>query len=296
MYQYTVQDAKRIRVIVDTDAACEADDPFAIVHALLSPKLLVKAIVAAHFAQPGSMERSLDVIRAIASLIPTEVPLLHGQPEPLRDDDSVSEGVAAIIAEARSADSHPLWVLCLGAVTDVARAIQLAPDILPRLKVVAIGGQSYHLPYAGFREFNFGNDIQAANTLLGSGAGVLQVPCDAYATMRVGLAELQRRVLPCGTLGKYLFEQMVRYNESEGAFWTAGESWSLGDNPAVGIALHPGCGLWKKQPARKVNEDTTYADEPLGTEITVYQSVDSRYVLEDLFAKIEIWHQKQEQP
>ena len=38
---FDIPDYKKIRVIVDTDAACEADDPFAVVHALLSPKLIV---------------------------------------------------------------------------------------------------------------------------------------------------------------------------------------------------------------------------------------------------------------
>ena len=37
-----IPDEKKIRVIIDTDAACEADDPYAIVQALLSPKLIVK--------------------------------------------------------------------------------------------------------------------------------------------------------------------------------------------------------------------------------------------------------------
>ena len=32
--KFDVRDEKKIRVIVDTDAACEADDPFAIAHAL----------------------------------------------------------------------------------------------------------------------------------------------------------------------------------------------------------------------------------------------------------------------
>ena len=43
MYRFTVPENKRVRVIVSSDTACEADDPFAIAHALLSPKLEVKA-------------------------------------------------------------------------------------------------------------------------------------------------------------------------------------------------------------------------------------------------------------
>ena len=60
--KFDVRDEKKIRVIVDTDAACEADDPFAIAHALMSPKLMVKGITAAHFAEQGYVEKSLEEI------------------------------------------------------------------------------------------------------------------------------------------------------------------------------------------------------------------------------------------
>src|SRR5215813_8837003 len=39
----------RRRVILDTDAKNEADDQYAIVHALLSPMLDVRGLIAAHF-------------------------------------------------------------------------------------------------------------------------------------------------------------------------------------------------------------------------------------------------------
>ena len=39
---FDIPEYKKIRVIIDADAACEADDPFAIVQALLSPKLIAK--------------------------------------------------------------------------------------------------------------------------------------------------------------------------------------------------------------------------------------------------------------
>ena len=49
-----IPDYKKIRVIIDTDAACEADDPFAIAQALMSPKLIVRGILAEHFREPES--------------------------------------------------------------------------------------------------------------------------------------------------------------------------------------------------------------------------------------------------
>ena len=58
--QYKVPDYKKIRVIVDTDAACEADDPFAIAHALLCEKFDIKAIFAEQFGSPDSTAKSYD--------------------------------------------------------------------------------------------------------------------------------------------------------------------------------------------------------------------------------------------
>lgn len=56
---FDIPDYKKIRVIIDTDAACEADDPFAISHALMCRKLIVKGITAEHFVEEGSVQKSL---------------------------------------------------------------------------------------------------------------------------------------------------------------------------------------------------------------------------------------------
>ena len=63
--QYKVPDYKKIRVIIDTDAACEADDPFAIAHALLCEKFDVKAIFAEQFGSPDTTAKSYEEILTI---------------------------------------------------------------------------------------------------------------------------------------------------------------------------------------------------------------------------------------
>lgn len=235
--QFSVWDEKRIRVILDTDAACEADDPFAIAHAVLSPKLVVKGIVAEHFAQPGSMCRSYDAVRLLMNAMHRTENVLCGEEYPLNRGGPLSEGVAFMIEEALREDSHPLFILCLGALSNIARALEAAPGIAEKITIVTIGGHSHDIKEAPFREFNFGNDPDAANVVLGSRAEVWQIPSSVYGSLCVGLAELQRRVLPCGDAGRYLFDQMVACNKSDQAAWTCGESWSLGDSPAVGVTL-----------------------------------------------------------
>ena len=77
---FDVPQYKKLRVIIDTDAACEADDPFAIAQALMSPKLMVKGILAEHFAAEGSVQRSYDEVCTILDAMDMkEVPVFMGE-------------------------------------------------------------------------------------------------------------------------------------------------------------------------------------------------------------------------
>lgn len=285
---YKVPDYKRIRVILDSDTACEADDPFAIAYALMSPKLDVRAIIAEHFACSGSEQASYEAIQKLINVMEIDTNILHGEIWPPNEKNEASEGVRFIIEEARKKDEHPLFILCLGALTNIARALKEAPDIAEHITIVTIGGRDYFEPDQDIREFNFGNDIEAANTVLSSNAPLWQIPICTYATMRVGLAELQCRVAPYGRTGKYLFEQMVQYNLTPQANWTAGESWSLGDSPAVGVVLHDTCGKRHWQTPLRITKDTGYGEELNARKILVYDSIDSRYLMEDFYAKLSL--------
>ena len=288
-YHFEVPEKKKCRVIIDSDTACEADDPYAIAYALLSPKLIVRGIVAEHFARPGSMQKSKAAAGKQLSAMGLDTPLYAGQDGP--DDPALSEGSAFMIEEALREDPHPLYILCMGALTNLARAIREKPEITSRFTVVTIGGHPYDEPIP-WKEFNFGNDPAAANAVLQSDVPLWQVPSDVYGSIRVGIAELQERVRPCGPTGRYLFEQLAEYNASPAADWNMGESWSLGDSPSVAAVLNPRCGRTVMRKVREVREDTSYGIEVPGVrEILVYRDVDSRYLLEDFFAKLRFFAQ-----
>ena len=288
---FDIPDYKKIRVIVDTDAACEADDPFAIVHALLSPKLMVKGVVAEHFNVAHSMEDSYNEILNIKQAMAIDFPIFMGQSGPLSKDTYVSEGVDFIIKEALTDSPYPLFILCQGAITNVAMAVKSCPDIIGKATVIWIGTHGEAPCPAPFREFNAGNDIEAANLVLKSNIDLWLVPSQVYTTITIGIAEIKRRISPLGDIGKHLYENLISYNNSEGAGWTAGESWSLGDSPAIAIAINPGCGHYKMIKAPTVADDTSSVDDPNGRLIRQYTDVDSRYILEDFIAKLELFVQ-----
>ena len=286
---FDIPDYKKIRVIVDTDAACEADDPFAIVHALLSPKLIVRGITAEHFGQEGSMERSYDEIVTILKAMDMQVPALKGQRGTLSQDNELSEAVEYIISEAMSEDDKPLFVLCQGAITNVAMAVKQVPDIIDRMNIIWIGTHGTAYGPAPFREFNAGNDIEAANLILEKDTNLWLVPSYVYTTINIGISEIKRRIAPCGKIGEHLFTNLMDYNCSEGAGWTQGESWSLGDSPAIALAINPGCGRFEIAPAPHIEDDTVSTECPDHRKIRIYKDVDSRYILEDFIAKLELF-------
>ena len=289
---YEVPEYKKLRVIIDTDAACEADDPFAIAHALMSRKLVVKAILAEQFGAPDTTRLSYNEIMTVLDAMDMDVPVFMGEEGKLSDVEGkqISPAARYLIEEAMKEDPKPLFVLCQGAITNIASAIKECPQIVKRMTVVWIGGQGHDNFVKEFREFNAGNDIEAANLVISSGVEFWQIPSNVYSTMQIGLAEIQKKVYPCGKIGKHLFENMINYNMSEHAGWTAGESWSLGDSPAVGVALDPNCGQYVYREAPIFEEDTTYRFEEGRSMIRVYTSINSRFILEDFISKLELMY------
>ena len=288
---------KQMRIIISSDVANEADDQYAIVHQLLTPLFDVRGIIAAHFESkaPGSqttMEKSFqELMKLLDALGIDDVPALRGCTAPLLDeqDKPESEGVDFLIKEAMRDDPRPLYVTAQGALTDIAAALNRCPAIAEKLTVVWIGGMPY--PNGG-QEFNLMQDVSAGRVLMASDAAVWQIPVHVYSAMEVTLAELASRVRPCGSIGKYLYNELENYNlnSDEPVDLRKGENWCLGDSPVVGALL--GCG-WRgnfhTEAAPQISDDMHYLPNPDGKPIRVYDYVDVRMILEDMYAKLALY-------
>lgn len=303
-YQYQVPEKKQVRLLVYTDCANEADDQYALAHALMTPKVEVVGIIAAHFesmAQYGRAESgttaslSMKEIRQVLRLMgigEDAYRLAMGAELPLSDASSpiASEAAQMIIDEAMREDERPLYIGCQGSVTDLASAILMKPEICERMTAIWIGGGDY--PQGGF-EFNLMQDVHAANILFGSKMPLWQVPMSVYKTFAVSLAELQLKVAPCGEIGKYLFENLVALNEALGEIphWPHGELWGLGDQGVVAALMQEQerTDNFHMIPAPQVDvEDMHYILDTDNREIRVFDYMDVRLTLEDFFAKLAI--------
>lgn len=300
-YQFKMPQEKIVRLITDTDAKNEADDDFAVVQALLSPKIEHAGLVAAHYGidrDPDSMQHSYEELERVVAKMGMEgqAPIFHGAAHPMKSTKEPvdSEGARLIIEEAMKDDIRPLYVIFLGPLTDMASAYLMEPRIAKRLTVIWIGGGVY--PEGG-EEYNLGNDIAAANVVFGSEMEVWQVPKNVYEMMPVSLAELEYRVRPCGEIGAYLCDQLNEHAMTDiprKSSFRSGETWVLGDSPAVGLILYEDRFSYEWMRAPAIGADMNYIHTKRFRPIRVYQKIDSRLILEDFYAKLALFAKREE--
>ncbi|WOO37962.1 nucleoside hydrolase [Anaerocolumna sp. AGMB13020] len=228
-----------------------------------------------------------------------DVPLVKGSRYALSETKELplSEGADFIIKEALKEDERPLYVALLGSLTDLGIAYLKEPKIADKVIAIWIGGGNYP---NGEDEFNLKQDIKAANVLFESPMQIWQVPKGTYKQMEVSFAELNYFVRPCGEIGEYLCDQMFDYNDKLGSnpdtanwLWPHGETWCIGDNPTLSVLLQSGDRIsWHMEKAPLIQEDCSYLPNPNGKEIRVYDTLDTRMTVNDLFAKLALCYGK----
>ncbi|MFN3494303.1 MAG: hypothetical protein ACK40L_07330, partial [Hydrogenophaga sp.] len=224
-----------VRVVIDTDAANEIDDQFALAWALRRPdRLNIAGLYAtpfsfAHrrpllpqapagdpaFAPPDvGMERSfveihrmLDVLgdphsrAAKARVFRGSLGYLPAPQQPLH-----SEAVDHLIATAREhgPNDPPLYVMALGCVTNIASALLLAPDLVDRIVVVWTSGFPSHAPWPN-TSLNLEQDLWASQHLFDCGVTLVYLPgYHVGAQLRLSTPDAERHLQGRGPVGNEL--------------------------------------------------------------------------------------------
>lgn len=292
MVNFNIPDEKKVRVILDTDVKNEVDDQYAIVHGILSESIDLRGIIPAHFgkdksehSQQDSYEEAMLVLKKMKKEGVIRVENGAMQAMETANLPMCSDGAKFIIEEAMKEDERPLYIACLGPLTDMASALLMCPEIAQRnIIVIWIGGRDY--PTGGW-EYNLKNDVHAANVVFKSAVQLWQVPRNVYRMMPVTYAELWDKVYPYGEIGKYLAENVVNFNNA----WKSrpAEFRILGDSPSIGIILFNDCGEWEWMPAPEFDDTMHYVYTGKNRPIKVYKNIDSRFILEDFYAKLKLF-------
>jgi len=224
----------KVRIVIDTDTYNEIDDQFAVVHALLSPeKLTVEGLYAAPFfnklsTSPGDgMEKSYDeILRLLDRLdVPSENLAFRGSNGFLADYEHPYASAAAddLIKRAMNSDDL-LYVVAIGALTNIASAILIEPKIIEKIVVVWLGGHALWWPHT--IEFNLAGDVLASRLVLDCGVPLVLIPCRGVTThFRTTVSEIEQNVQGRGAIGDYLAETFKDYRDDH--FGWSKEIWDV---------------------------------------------------------------------
>ena len=245
---------QQINVIIDADAKNEVDDQWALALALLSPERFnILGIVGATFAWggPGSIQKSVDEIDTLLKLtdLSDKIPVYAGaHPLRYRYEPTHSEGVDFIIEQAMKASKeNPLWVIGLGAATDIASAFLKEPAIAERIVVF------WHLrtrwPDKCWN-FNVFGDPHAARLLFDSPMSFVLFDTGTY--LYCPMEESEKMVKPYGAIGEYIHN--IRVGSEYYSSPTKG-FFDLGDISAL---LDPDIAYYEEVSCPEVDFDLSY--------------------------------------
>ena len=282
----------RLRMVLDTDTYNEVDDQFALCYALLSPeRLSVEAVYAAPFFNSRStspkdgMEKSYaEIIRLLGKLgRPAEGFAFRGSEACMEDEHSPVDSPAArdLIARAKSMpEGESLYVVAIGAITNVASAIVMAPEIREKIVVVWLGGQPHSYPTA--QEFNLSGDIAASRVIFDCGVPFIQVPCMGVAShMLASVPELEAFLKGCNPVCDALVELFSEYTDDP--FGWAKEIW---DVAAIGLLVNPQWARSAVVPAPILSAEGNYSHDPSRHFMRQVQWVNRNALFRDMYAKL----------
>lgn len=227
---------EQLRILIDSDAGGEIDDLYAISLALRTPeRFRIEGFVATHFAQMAgreSIQKSYEAILTlldVAGLTGAWDVVKGGDPMPYMDEPSVSDGARLIIDRAHAGDDdNLLWVLGLGAATNLASALLLDPSIKSKVRFVYHARSEWSWPDRS-DQFNVGGDIQAARTLLELGVPLVWFDTGQQLTCPMDVTE--DKLLPLGGLPAYLHEYRFRnplFQRNDKGFFDLGDiAWMI---------------------------------------------------------------------
>ena len=237
----------KVDVVLDTDTYNEIDDQFAIAYLLsCKEKLNTKAIYAAPFYNSHSnspadgMEKSYLEIFKILKLMGESATVFKGSDAFLKDEITPIYSPAALdLVERAKAYSpeHPLYVVAIGAITNIASAILIDPTVAENTVIVWLGGHARH--FHDTREFNMQQDVAASRVVMQSGVPFVQLPClGVVSSFTLSKPELQYWLSGKNALATYLAENTIKEADAyaDGRAWTrviwdvTAVAWLMNDN------------------------------------------------------------------
>ena len=283
-----------VKTILDTDTYNEIDDQFALVQMLLSKERIdVLSINAAPFSMNNrsddpqkGMELSYEEIFRLLKKINFKKNnfVFKGSTKYVGFDKKPIDSPAAdnIIENAlKCSESDPLYVVAIGAITNVASAILKEPEIINKIVVVWLGGNALYWPENN--EFNLKQDIGGAQVLFDSGVSLVLVPCKGVTSHLIStVPEIEKYIEPHGEIGKFLAMRFKEYNNNH-----KGWSKEIWDMAAISWVLNEEWAPTNIAPSPILLDNKTWTFDENRHPIKIVYDIKRDLILQDFIEKLE---------
>ncbi len=286
---------RAVDVVMDTDTYNEIDDQFAVAYLLRSTeKLNTKALYAAPFttgsvkSPKDGMQLSYDEIIKLQKLMKTNIPVFKGSECYLPDENTavISDAAKDLANRAMNYTAdNPLYVVAIGAITNVASALLINPEAAKRIVVIWLGGHARHFGHT--KEYNMKQDYAAARAVMGSEAPFVQLPCfGVVSDFNISEPELRHWLLGKTPIADYVAKYTIDYAQK----CTDKKAWSrvIWDVTAVAWLLNDNN---KFMLSRTVNTvlpqyNGAYSNEELPKPMEYVYYINRDALMDDLIAKL----------
>ena len=172
------------------------------------------------------------------------------------------------------------YIMAIGAITNVALAIKKAPDIIHKIEIVWLGGNS---PICeNNREFNFRQDVQAVKEIFTSKVKLTIIPCKGVASnLKTSIFELEHYLKGKNELCDYLCTKF--YNNEVLGVRTRRVIWDIS---VVAYLINKEWFEVKEISCPEINEDLSYHFYENDRKIYMVMYLDADKIYEDVFKKL----------
>ncbi len=210
---------EKINVILDTDTYNECDDQFALSYMIKSQDIFnIEAITVAPYSHKEynesiteGQEKSYNEILKICNWLnfDTTNKVFKGAKDYICNGyDEDNDAVNKIIEVALK--NNKIYIMAIGAITNVALAIKKEPKIIDKIEVIWLGGHS--LLQNDNLEFNFKQDVNAVRIVFESKVKLTIIPCKNVASNLItSVYELNHYLKDKSELCNYLIDRF--YND-----------------------------------------------------------------------------------
>lgn len=299
----TIPPNEQVDVVLDTDTYNEIDDQYALVYAILSDKINIEAIHAAPFSDalaedvrdasnPGEgMELSYEEIHRLLDRLnksKSEFVFKGSDSYLQRPDEPIeSEAVDNLIRIAKQDRPNRLFVVAIGAPTNVASALLKQPKIAEDIVVVWLGGDA--IPWPQTNQFNLAQDIFSSQQLFDCGVPLVHIPTRPVSEkLKTTVPELERHVKNRGDIGNFLFSRFAEYeakykNDCPNSTYSK-EIWDLS---AIAYLINHNWVETTLIHSPRITTDADRAPDPSRHFIREAKDLDRDKIFNDFFEKLE---------